>query len=112
MCTQNKTYRNTSVSFSVGLRRGKKVGFPNPTFAQVVHVEEVEHELGPRGRLGSHRRSKKSLRNRMIPNRHELRIAPGRLSGGGKGPQKSICTLKEIGYTYFGIFLDRAQKKL
>ena len=67
------------------IRRGKKVRFLNPTFAQVVHVEDVEHELGPRGRLEIYRRSKESSRNRKIPNRRELRIAPGRLSGGGKG---------------------------
>ena len=59
-------------------------------------MEDVEHELGPRGRFGSHRRSKKSLRNRKIPNRRELRIAPERLSGGGKGgaPAKINLHLK------------------
>ena len=67
------------------VRRGKKVRFSNPIFAQEVHVEDVEHELGPRGRLGSHRRSKESLRNRKISNRRKFRTAPGRLSGEGKG---------------------------
>ena len=95
----------TSVSFSVVLRRGKKVRFSSPTFAQVVHVEDVEHKLGPRGRLGSHRRSKKSLRNRKIPNRRELRIAPGRWSGGGKdGAPAKINLHLERDWLY--LFLD------
>ena len=76
-------------------------------------MEDVKHELGPRGRLGSHRRSKEGLRNGKIPNRRELRIAPGRLSGGGKGRAPAKINLHlETSYTHFGIFLDRAQKKL
>ena len=79
------------------LRRGKKVRFSNPTFAQVVHVEDVEHELEPQGRLGSHRRSKESLRN----NRHKLRIAPKGLSGGGEsGSHPKINWHLERGWVY------------
>ena len=77
--------KRTSVLFSVVTRRGKKVWFSNLTFTQERHVEDVEHELGPRGRLGSHRRSRESLRNRKISNRRKLRIAPEGLSGGGEG---------------------------
>ena len=68
-------------------------------------MEDVEHELGPRGRLGSHRRSKESSRNRKIPNRRELRIAPGRLSGGGKGGAPAKINL-HLERDWLYLFLD------
>ena len=58
--------------------------FSNPIFAQELHVEDVEHELGPRGRLGSPP-IEEEFKNSKIPNRRELRIAPGRLSGRDEG---------------------------